>query len=203
MESSPNDWLKRGWSYLSGVSLSSILRGTVIPAEAEKVGAAITRMSGSPLHLRHVPGLTDVALEADMRFMHRKHGIRLFVVDYIQRVRITQRGYGQNDADALSDFSQKIADQTSRMKATTLILSQLNDEGKIAKSKAMAWDSEIAFTMSRPLKDGQKDSIHGGKVFRGERVENSRELMFHKTRMTGERGNKLLLSFDGDRQRFR
>lgn len=202
-ESSTNDWLKRAWSYLSGVDLGRIMRGTVIIEEGERVARAVNKLASSRFILRHLPGLTDVALETDMRYMRRKFGARIFVVDYIQRVRLTQRQFGQNDADALSEFSQRIADATATMKATTLILSQLNDDGKIAKSKAMAWDAEIAFTISRPLKSGQQDKVVGNRILRGERDEKSRDLLFHKARMTGERGNRLTLAFDGARQRFR
>lgn len=202
-ESSTNDWLKRAWSYLSGVDLGRIMRGTVIPEETGKVTQSVSRLARSPFILRHLPGLTDVALETDMRYMRRKFGVRLFAVDYIQRIRLTQRQFGQNDADALAEFSQRIADATATMKATTMVLSQLNDDGKIAKSKAMAWDAEIAFTISRPLKSGQQDKVVGNRILKGERDEKSRDLSFHKARMTGERGNRLNLLFDGARQRFR
>lgn len=202
-ESSTNDWLKRSWSYLSGIDLGRIMRGTLLNEEAEQVARAVNRLARSPFILRHLPGLTDVALETDMRYMRRKFGVRVFAVDYIQRIRLTQRQFGQNDADALAEFSQRIADATATMKATTMILSQLNDDGKIAKSKAMAWDAEIAFTLSRPLKSGQQDKVVGNRILRGERDEKSRDLLFHKARMTGERGNRLNLLFDGARQRFR
>jgi len=202
MESHPHDWIKRGWSYLSGVSLPRILRGTVSNEEGMKVGLAASKMAKSKLILRHVPGVSDVALEADMRYLHRKYGIRLFAVDYLQRVRITQRRWGQNDADALSEFSQRIADNTAKMKATTLLLSQLNEDGKIAKAKAVSWDAEIAFTLSRPLLPGQKDSMQGGRILRGERNEKQRDFSFHKARMTGSRGMRFTANFDGERQRF-
>ncbi len=203
-ESSSNDWIKRGWSYLSRVPLDRIMRGTALPHEAELVMRASASMAGSEkLHLRHVPGITDNALEADMRYMHRVYGIRIFAIDYIQRIRLTTRRYGQNDADALSEFSQRITDQTARMKATTLVLSQLTEDGKIAKARAMAWDAEIAVTISKPLLAGQKDTISGGRVFRGERDEKRRDFTFHKARMTGARGSKVTLNFDGERQRFR
>jgi len=201
-ESSGQDWVKRLAAARSRVDLKRIIRGELTDAEAKAVSLALREIARWPLHLRHLPGLTDVALLSDMRFMMRRHKIRVFAVDYLQNIECSSKRRDQTDADALRIFMKKIVDLTAQKQVTTIVLSQLSDDRKLAGAKAIAAGAEIVCTMQAPLLPGEKVQMIAGERIDGKRDYTKREIKFTKARMADSRGNKLTFNFNGATQTF-
>lgn len=199
-EDSATDWWTRLVSVETRIPLPRLLRGTLSEGEQVMVGATIAKMQTWPLRLRHLPELTDAGLLADMRVQVRKFGARLFAIDYIQNITITERPFDNSREDeCITWFMKRIAALTSVKKVTTIVLSQLNDEGKLAGARALSRAPNVVIRMRPPVIESGKS--YPGKV---EKLDYSkRELLFGKARMSGARGNTLILDFNGETLTFR
>ena len=201
-ESNGEDWITRLAAARSRVDLKRILRGELSDGEARLVGDALQEISRWPLELRHLPGLTDVALLADMRYMMRRKKVKRFAIDYLQNVETTAKRKDQTDADALRIFMKRIVDLTAQSQVTTIVLSQLSEDRKLAGAKAIAAGAEIVCTMQAPLLPGEKVQMIAGERVDGKRDFAKREIKFTKARMSDSRGMKLTFNFNGGTQTF-
>jgi replicative DNA helicase len=67
--------------------------------------------------------------------MHQQHGIKLFVVDYLQLLHSTARRSQENRQQEISDISSGIKALAKELKVPVLVLSQLNRELERDKSR--------------------------------------------------------------------
>lgn len=138
-----------------------------------------------PLYIRDVSGMKLSALLADMRMLHRKHKVKVFVVDYGQLIRADSKGHNRENEVAL--MSSSLKGIAKSMKVTVIVLSQLNDDGKLRESRAIGYDGDIVGTLSLPEIEGTED---------GEKDESRRIFHFGKNR-DGERGLSIPYHFNG------
>ncbi|WP_157210989.1 replicative DNA helicase [Verrucomicrobium spinosum] len=177
-------------SIFSGIPCSDLVQGLRVPAVMKSFAAASSAMRGWPLHVRDVSGIKLSALRADMRSQVRRHGVRVFFLDYLQLVTADQRGHTRE---------REVAEMSGAMKAdakllgvTVINLSQLNDEGKLRESRAIGQDSDVVATLHVPERAEGNDKV---------RMEDKRLIELVKVR-GGARGVWINYDFHGPTFRF-
>ena len=86
------------------------------------------RLSNAPLFIDDTAALSILQLRARARRLHQQHGIKLFVVDYLQFLHSTARRAQENRQQEISDISSGIKALAKELKVPVLVLSQLNRE---------------------------------------------------------------------------
>jgi len=96
-------------------------------------------------------------ISAKIKYWVRKHNLKIILVDYIGLIETSER-YERRDLEiaALSRFFKLLA---KRLNVVIIILSQENNEGKIAESKALSRDADFWFSITHPYDDVKKNKL--------------------------------------------
>ncbi len=73
------------------VNLRSIREGFMTESDFPKLTSAAGKLSNAPLFIDDTPGLSILQLRARARRMWQQHGVKLFVIDYLQLLHSTAR----------------------------------------------------------------------------------------------------------------
>ena len=113
---------------IARVNLRSIREGFMSESDFPKLQNAMGRLSNAPLFIDDTAALSILQLRARARRLHQMHGIKLFVVDYLQLLHSTARRSQENRQQEISDISSGIKALAKELKVPVLVLSQLNRE---------------------------------------------------------------------------
>ncbi len=117
--------MKRLVSCISGVPLGLVQDGVASDENMKRVNEALDKVEKAPLYTIHsCRGIDD--LTAQIRVMHRKHGVKLVVIDYLQLIPFNT---AHSKAEAVSDMSHKIKQMALDLNISVVLLSQVNREG--------------------------------------------------------------------------
>ena len=211
-EGNPIDFWFRCVSNYTGLSLHKLTRGDLDPNEQRSAAQALNKIRNSKLILRHKPGITKRELLADMRLTTRNErrddpkSPIIHVADYLQRIKGRYRG--QNEQEHIQDTCAEVTDLTGEMQTGTIILAQVNEEGKTRGSTSPDMDADVSLKIScPPMKDANgkemvRNDRHGNLVVI-RRDEGKRLFTFGKNRMGSRGGNPIILDFNGDTATFR
>jgi replicative DNA helicase len=155
----------------SRVNLRSIRDGFLAERDFPKLTGAAGKLSGSPLFIEDSPGLSILQLRAKARRMHQQHGIKLFVVDYLQLLHSTARR-AENRQQEIADISNGIKALAKELNVPVLVLSQLNREvekernrkprlSDLRESGAIEQDADLVALLYKPS-TGDDDEGGGG-----------------------------------------
>jgi replicative DNA helicase len=120
---------------LARVNLRSIREGFMSESDFPKLTSAAGRLAGAPLFIDDSAGLSILQLRARARRLAQQHGIKLFVIDYLQLLHSTARRAQENRQQEISDISSGIKALAKELKVPVLVLSQLNRELERDKSR--------------------------------------------------------------------
>jgi replicative DNA helicase len=120
---------------IARVNLRSIREGFMSESDFPKLTSAAGRLANAPLFIDDSAGLSILQLRARARRLHQMHGVKLFVVDYLQLLHSTARRSQENRQQEISDISSGIKALAKELKAPVLVLSQLNRELERDKSR--------------------------------------------------------------------
>ena len=120
---------------LARVNLRNIRDGYMSEGDFPKLTNASGRINGSPLHIDDSAGLSILQLRARARRMHAQHGIKLFVIDYLQLLHSTSRKAQENRQNEISEISGGIKALAKELSVPVIVLSQLNRELEKDKSR--------------------------------------------------------------------
>jgi replicative DNA helicase len=169
---------------------TSTKRGLLTQEESRKLAQATTRLMKYPLYIRDVSGMKLSALLGDMRTLKRRYKIEVFVIDYTQLIEPDKKGHTRESE--VAEFSRKLKAASKNLGATVILLSQLNDQGKLRESRAIGADGDIVLTLSVP--DKPEDEWENPEV--PEKDETRRDLRISKNR-DGIRGSTIKFHFHG------
>ena len=158
--------------------------------DEESVSKMIPVMGGlskAPIFIEQASGWTIGQVIAGARRMHQQHGIRLLVVDYIQKF----TGVGDNREQQIASIGSGLKNIAMELEIPVIGLSQLNDDGKLRESRAIGQDGDSVWKLQN---DGEwKPDIQPVKL----RVEKCRDgetgevkLTFFKTFTRFEQASK-------------
>jgi len=194
-EMSDDKTTDRFFSIDSQVSNSAFRRGTFKQEDMRTLTRTAERLRQYPLYIRDVSGMKLSALLADMRLLKRRHGVKLFVVDYGQLVRPDKKGHTRESE--VAEMSGALKGAAKSLHATIIVLSQLNDDGKLRESRAIGMDADTVLTLSVPPKPTDK----AAKKDEPQKDESRRVLFVGKNR-DGERGKTITFRFNGPTYTF-
>jgi replicative DNA helicase len=117
------------------VNLRNIREGFMTEADFPKLTSAAGKMSSAPLFIDDTPGLSILQLRARARRLWQQHGVKLFVVDYLQLLHSTARRSQENRQQEIADISSGIKALAKELKVPVIVLSQLNRELEKDKSR--------------------------------------------------------------------
>ncbi len=116
------------------VNMRSVREGFLVERDFPKLTQAAGKLAGSPLFIDDTPGLSILQLRARARRMYQQHGIKLFVVDYLQLLHSTARR-AENRQQEIADISNGIKSIAKELDVPVIVLSQLNREVEKEKNR--------------------------------------------------------------------
>jgi replicative DNA helicase len=121
------------------VNLRAIITGSITERDFPKLTNAAGAIAGSPLHIDDAGGLSILQLRARARRMQQQHGIKLFVIDYLQLLHSTSRR-ADNRQQEIADISGGVKALAKELGLPIIVLSQLNRDLEKRKGKPMLSD---------------------------------------------------------------
>lgn len=216
MEMSPEELANRQLGEFSGISSDRLRRGTFSEDEMRDVMRAAEKLSGLPCVIDRTGGISIAALSAKARRMARRRKTKLIVVDYLQLMSGSGKGYGNRVQDiteittglkalaaelqipiiALSQLSRAVESRTDKRP----MLSDLRESGSIEQ------DADVVMFVYREeyyverTKPDETDPKFGEWLQSMSRAKGKAEVILGKQRH-GEIGI-VEMAFDGPRTRF-
>jgi len=135
LEMSGESLILRMMCSLGRVNLRNIRDGFMSQADFPKLQLAATRINAAPLHIDDTAALSILQLRARARRMHAQHGIKLFVIDYLQLMNSGSRKAQENRQVEISEISGGVKALAKELNVPVIVLSQLNRELEKDKSR--------------------------------------------------------------------
>lgn len=131
------------------------MRNIIPDRDYPKLVGAAGKLSESKIHICDIADLTIAKLRAQARRLVQQHGIKLFVVDYIQLISHS----GKKDANReqeVANISRGLKMMAAEFNVPVIALSQLNDDGKLRESRAIGQDADSIWRLR--VEDEEKHS---------------------------------------------
>lgn len=135
LEMSAESLVLRMMCSLARVNLRSIRDGFMSESDFPKLTSAAGKLANSKLFIDDTAGLSILQLRARARRLSQQHGIKLFVIDYLQLLHSTGRRSQDNRQQEIADISSGIKALAKELKVPVIVLSQLNRELEKDKSR--------------------------------------------------------------------
>src|SRR5678815_4442902 len=119
----------------SRVNLRNIRDGFLAERDFPKLTGAAGKLAGAPLFIDDTPGLSILQLRARARRMWQQHGVKLFVIDYLQLLHSTSRRAQENRQQEIAEISSGIKALAKELSVPVIVLAQLNRELEKDKSR--------------------------------------------------------------------
>lgn len=107
------------------VNLRSLREGFFTDRDFPKLSSAAGKLAACPLHVDDTPGLSIIQLRARARRLWQQHGIKLFVIDYLQLLHSTNRR-AENRQQEITDISGGLKALAKELDVPVIVLAQLN-----------------------------------------------------------------------------
>jgi len=168
LEMSAESLVLRMLCSIARVNLRSIREGFMSEADFPKLTSAAGRLAKAKLLIDDSAGLSILDLRARARRMHQQHGVKLFVIDYLQLLHSTSRRSQDNRQQEIADISSGIKALAKELKVPVLVLSQLNRELEKDKSRkprlsdlresgAIEQDADVVGLLYKPTASDDED----------------------------------------------
>lgn len=128
LEMSAASLILRMMCSLARVNLGQIREGFMSEADFPKLTSAAGRLSAAKLFIDDAPGLSILQLRARARRMAQQHGIKLFVIDYLQLLNSTAARARENRQQEIADISSGVKALAKELNVPVIVLAQLNRE---------------------------------------------------------------------------
>ncbi len=135
LEMSAESLVLRMMCSIARVNLRSIRDGFMSESDFPKLTTAAGRLSGSKLFIDATAGLSILQLRARARRLHQQHGIKLFVVDYLQLLHSTARRSQENRQQEIAEISSGIKALAKELNVPVIVLAQLNRDIEKEKNR--------------------------------------------------------------------
>jgi replicative DNA helicase len=138
--------------------------------------------------------------------MHQQHGVKLFVIDYLQLLHSTSQRSKDNRQQEIADISSGVKALAKELKVPVIVLSQLNRELEKDKSRkprlsdlresgAIEQDADLVALLYKPS-SGDDEEGNGGGGARDDLESVAVNLLIAKQR-NGPTGDVCLTFFKG------
>ena len=127
LEMTSESLVMRMMSSLARVNARAIRDGFLAERDFAKLTTAAGQLAKAPLFIDDSSGLSILQLRAKARRLHQQHGIKVFIIDYLQLLHSTARR-AENRQQEIADISNGIKALAKELKVPVIVLSQLNRE---------------------------------------------------------------------------
>lgn len=100
--------------------------------------------------------LNDQQIIAKIKHWKKKHNIQIVMIDYITLIESTRK-FNRNDLE-IAHISRQLKLIAKRTNLPLIVLSQENEAGDVAESKALSRDSDFWFSITHPIDDTRSES---------------------------------------------
>ena len=111
---------------LARVNHHSIREGSMQEKDLARILYATGSLASAPLYIDDTAGLSILQVRARARRMKERHGIKLFVVDYLQLLQSSSRRGEPNRAQEIAEISSGVKGLAKELEVPVIVLSQLN-----------------------------------------------------------------------------
>jgi replicative DNA helicase len=152
----------------SRVNLRNVRDGFLAERDFPKLTGAAGKLASAPLFIDDSSALSILQLRAKARRMAQQHGIKLFVVDYLQLLHSTARR-AENRQQEIADISNGIKSLAKELEVPIIVLSQLNRElekdknrkprlSDLRESGAIEQDADVVGLLYKPSSGDDDES---------------------------------------------
>lgn len=131
------------------VNLHSIRQGFLAERDFPKLTFAASKLSKSTIYIDDSSGQSIGQVRAKARRMVQEHGIKLFVVDYLQLLSNPSIRSQDNREQEVSSISKGLKAMGKELRVPVIVLSQLNEEGKTRESRAIEQDADSIWLLEK------------------------------------------------------
>jgi replicative DNA helicase len=135
LEMSAEELLRRMLFRRSGVDAQRFKTGFASKQDFDRLGKAGAELNKAPIYIDDDDTLTIEALTARARLMVRQHGIKLFVVDYIQCLKVGAKRFRPDRVQEMAEISSGLRSLGKRLGVPFVVLAQMNRD--FAKEKGI------------------------------------------------------------------
>ncbi len=157
----------------SRVNLRNIRDGFLAERDFPKLTGAAGKLAAAPLFIDDTSGLSILQLRAKARRMAQQHGIKLFVIDYLQLLHSTARR-AENRQQEIADISSGIKSLAKELKVPVIVLSQLNRElekdknrkprmSDLRESGSIEQDADLIALLYKPTSGDDEEGVPTGE----------------------------------------
>jgi replicative DNA helicase len=158
----------------SRVNLRSIREGFLAERDFPRLTGSAGKLASAPLYIDDSSGLSILQLRAKARRMHQQHGIKLFVIDYLQLLNSTSRR-AENRQQEIADISNGIKALAKELHVPIIVLSQLNRElekdknrkprlSDLRESGSIEQDADMVALLYRAISEDEEHLAHEDAV---------------------------------------
>jgi len=150
------------------VNLRNLREGFLAERDFPRLTTAAGKLAGAPLYIDDTSGLSILQLRAKARRLAQQHGIRLFVIDYLQLLHSTSRR-AENRQQEIADISNGVKALAKELNVPVIVLSQLNRDvekrgageaprlSDLRESGAIEQDADVVGLLYRDTKGREDD----------------------------------------------
>lgn len=109
------------------VNLRDLQGGFLAERAVPKLTNVAGKLAAAPLYIDDTAGLSILQLRAKARRMHQQHGVKLFVIDYLQLLKSTAKR-AENRQQEIADISSGLKALAKELRVPVIVLAQLNRE---------------------------------------------------------------------------
>ena len=144
LEMKPVQLMVRSICSESRVNLYNIRDNTIVQSDFNRLITKASALSAAPIHLHDSNGFTIAQLKAAMRQSFARNNIKFAVIDYLQLVSHPNCDSREQEVSAISKGVKSIA---MELNIPVMVLSQLNDDGKLRESRAIGQDADSVWKL--------------------------------------------------------
>jgi replicative DNA helicase len=166
LEMSGESLVERMLGSVARVNIREYKRGLFMEESLPKITAAASQIHHAPLFIDDAAGLSILQLRARARRLHQQHGIKLFVIDYLQLLHASSRRSEENRQQEITEISGGIKAMSKELRVPVLVLSQLNRElekdktrkprlSDLRESGSIEQDADVVGLLYKPNQDDE------------------------------------------------
>ncbi|MDE2105157.1 MAG: replicative DNA helicase [Patescibacteria group bacterium] len=161
LEMSGESLIERMLGSVARVNIRDYKHGMFVQEGAPKIVSAAGKIQNAPLYIDDTAGLSILQLRARARRLHQQHGIKLFVIDYLQLLHSSSPRSQDNRQIEITEISSGIKALAKELRVPVIVLSQLNremerDKGRkprlsdLRESGSIEQDADLVGLLYRP-----------------------------------------------------
>ena len=139
---------KKIFSQAGRLCLSDWLQGSQPKADRIATQKVVSQMKNLVIAIDDCSDVTPAMLESRLARLMRKHNISLLIVDYIQLMESGIREDGSSRERHVASISRSIKKICKRLGIAGIVLTQLNDDGKVRESRQIKMDASNVVILS-------------------------------------------------------